>query len=170
MPDAAVSPVPKKRGPKTPEGKARSAMNALRHGLRAREFGMLPEDDPAEWTQHVLDLEAGYQPVDAIERKLVAAIAVAMWRELRADRYEAETLLGLPPRGPGRSHGGDPLVPAHAAALTTALRYQAGAGAATRRALRSFLEHRQAKPQGLLLPVGRHEPDMEKYTNDLSAP
>ena len=74
MPDTAVA-TPKKRGPKTPEGKARSKMNALRHGLRAREFGLLPEDDPAEWRQHVLDLEQGYGPVDATERKLVDAIA-----------------------------------------------------------------------------------------------
>ena len=37
---------PKKRGPKTPEDKARSSMNALKHGLRARSFGVLPEERP----------------------------------------------------------------------------------------------------------------------------
>ena len=125
---------PKKRGPKTPEGKARSRMNALKHGLRAREFGLLPEDDPAEWRQHVLDLEEGYGPVDATERKLVDAIAVAMWRELRADRFEAEVLTDIRPRMAGRSHGSDLQVPDHAAALTTALRYQGSAGMAARRA------------------------------------
>ena len=61
MPDAAVTTA-KKRGPKTPEGKARSAMNALKHGLRARDFVLLPEEDPEEWRQHVLDLEAGLRP------------------------------------------------------------------------------------------------------------
>ena len=74
-------------------------MNALKHGLRARDFALLPEDDPHEWRQHVLDLEQGYGPVDATEQKLVDAIAVAMWRELRADRFEAEVLTDIPPRG-----------------------------------------------------------------------
>ena len=169
MPDAAVA-TPKKRGPKTPEGKARSRMNALKHGLRAREFGLLPEDDPAEWRQHVLDLEQGYRPVDATERKLVDAIAVAMWRELRADRFEAEVLTDIRPRMAGRSHGSDLQVPDHAAALTTALRYQGSAGMAVRRATRAFLEHRKAKQAGLLLPACTREPEPRECTNDLSAP
>jgi hypothetical protein len=79
-------------------------------------------------------------------------------------------LMDIPPRGPDRSHGGDLNVPKHAAALTTALRYQASAGAATRRALRSFLEHRRAKQTGLLLPAGTREPATENYTNELAEP
>ena len=97
MPDAAIT-APKKRGPNTPEGKARSAMNALKHGLRARDFCLLPEEDPEEWRQHVQDLTEGYGPVDATEEKLVDAIAVAMWKEIRADRFEAEVLTDIPPR------------------------------------------------------------------------
>ena len=151
MPDAAVT-TPKKRGPKTPEGKARSAMNALKHGLRARDFVLLPEEDPQEWRQHVLDLEQGYGPVDATERKLVDAIAVAMWKEIRADRFEAEVLTDIPPRSTDRCHGSDLQVPDHAAALTTAIRYQGSAGMGARRAVRAFLEHRKAKQTGLLLP------------------
>ncbi len=34
-------------GPKTPEGKKASSMNALRHGLAARELVIRPEDRPA---------------------------------------------------------------------------------------------------------------------------
>src|SRR4051812_30598292 len=91
---------PTKRGPKTPEGKARSAQDALRHGLRARSFALLPEEDPAEWEQHLADLRAGYGPADAAEEKLVTALAVAMWKEARADRQEAEVLAAIPPWPP----------------------------------------------------------------------
>ena len=94
-------PAPKKRGPNTPEGKARSSMNALKHGLRARSFGILPEEDQAEWAQHVQDLRQGYGPVDAAEEKLVTAIAVAMWNEIRADRTLVETMAEIPPRRAG---------------------------------------------------------------------
>ena len=111
MPDAIPLRTAKKRGPNTPEGKARSARNALKHGLRARDFVLLPEEDPQEWRQHVLDLEQGYGPVDATERKLVDAIAVAMWKEIRADRFEAEVLTDIKPRSKDRSHGSDLQVP-----------------------------------------------------------
>ena len=117
MTDAAAlaSPdAPKKRGPNTPEGKARSAMNALKHGLRARAFGILPEEDKAEWAEHVRDLRAGYGPVDAAEEKLVTAIAVAMWNEIRADRTLVETMAEIPPCRPGRSHGTNLQEPRHA--------------------------------------------------------
>ena len=165
MPYTAVA-TPKKRGPNTPEGKARSRMNALKHGLRAREFGLLPEEDQAEWGQHVRDLEEGYGPEDATEKKLVASIAAAMWREIRADRMEAEVLVEIAPRHAGRSHGSDLQVPDHAASLNTAIRYQGSASMAVRRATRAFFEHRKAKLAGLLpAAVDR---DIEICTNELS--
>ena len=39
----------KSRGPKTPEGKARSAQNALKHGLRAQKCIVLPSENAAEF-------------------------------------------------------------------------------------------------------------------------
>ena len=123
MTAAATQPAaPKKRGSNTPEGKARSAMNALKHGLRTRQFGILPEEDKAEWARHVRDLHAGYGPVDAAEEKLVTAIAVAMWNEIRADRTLVETMAEIPPCRPGRSDGTDKQEPRHALSLGTAIR------------------------------------------------
>ena len=162
---ALASPAaPKKRGPNTPEGKARSRMNALKHGLRARAFGILPEEDQAEWAEHVHDLRAGYGPVDAAEEKLVTAIAVAMWKEIRADRVEADVMAEIPPCRPGRSHGTDMQEPRHALSLGTAIRYATAAGMATQRAQRAFLEHRKAKRAGLILPAT----ESEHCTNDFA--
>ncbi len=128
-------------------------MNALKHGLRARAFGILPEEDKAEWAEHVRDLRAGYGPVDAAEEKLVTAIAVAMWNEIRADRTLVETMAEIPPRRPGRSHGTNLQKPENVRSLGTALRYMTAAGMATQRAQRAFLAHRKAKCLGLLVPA-----------------
>ena len=148
MPDAA----PRPRGPATPEGKARSARNALRHGLRARTFGILPGEDQGEWNRHLDELRQGYGPVDDTEVKLVEAIAAAMWNEIRADRTLAEVMVAIPPLDEGRPHGGDLQVPAYALSLSTALRYMTAASMATQRAQRAFLAHRKAVRDGLLGP------------------
>jgi hypothetical protein len=145
MTQSDPAPAPRKRGPKTPEGKAHSSRNALKHGLRARTFGILPEEDQTEWAEYLQDLRAGYGPVDAAEEKLVAALAAAMWHEVRADRQQAEVLAAIPPLGPGRPHGGDLQEPRHALSLNTALRYLTAAGMATQRAQRAFLAHRKAR-------------------------
>ena len=167
MPSAA--PTTRKRGPSTPEGKARSSMNALRHGLRARTFALLPEEDPAEWAQHLADLRAGYGPLDDAEEKLVTAMAVAMWKEIRADRQEAEVLAAIPPLAEGRPCGGDLQPAEHALSLTTAIRYASSAGMAVQRAQRAFLAHRKAKQQGLLAATATPVAANENRTNDLSA-
>src|SRR4051794_24361360 len=148
---SAASPAAKKRGPKAPEGKARSRMNAVKHGLRARSFALLSEESAEEWAEHVAELRQGYGPVDATEEKLVAAIAVAMWNEIRADRTLAETMAAIPPAGPGCSHGTDMQEPAHACATGTAIRYMTAASMASQRAQRAFIAHRKAKQAGLIL-------------------
>ena len=171
-PALADPPAPKKRGPNTPEGKARSSMNALKHGLRARSFGILPEEDQAEWAQHVQDLRQGYRPVDAAEEKLVTAIAVAMWNEIRADRTLVETMAEIPPCRPGRSHGTNMQEPENARSLGTAIRYMTAAGMASQRAQRAFFQHRKAKRDDLIVPAAEPEaiPANQNGTNEFPAP
>ncbi|MFO1046845.1 MAG: hypothetical protein U1E52_02955 [Geminicoccaceae bacterium] len=145
-----VAAAAKKRGPKTPEGKARSKMNALRHGLRAREFGLLPEEDPAEWAVHLAEVHAGLGPREPYEEQLSTAVAVAMWLEIRADRVECDVMAEIAPL-PERHHGGDLKDPANATSLGTAIRYRTGAGMAVQRAQRAFYAYRKARQDGLVV-------------------
>jgi hypothetical protein len=74
----------KSRGPRTPEGKARSAQNALKHGMRAQKHLVL-SDLPLEPA-----LVEELAPVGALQTVLAQRVAVAAWRLARADRLEME--------------------------------------------------------------------------------
>jgi hypothetical protein len=78
------------RGPKTLEGKARAAQNALRHGLRAEKRVVLPEEDADEFAGLEAAMIAELAPVGALQTVLARRGAVAAWRLARADRIEAE--------------------------------------------------------------------------------
>jgi hypothetical protein len=139
------SPTENRRGPRTPEGKARSARNALRHGLRAARFYLLPHEDAEEFAALVDELRRVHAPRDPVELLYVDAIAVAIWRELRADRLEAETMSDLPPPEPERGFGSDLGNPGARACLATIVRYRAAAQAEHRRALALLREHRRQR-------------------------
>ena len=55
------------RGPKTPEGKARAAQNALKHGLRAQKHVVLPEEDGREFAALVAAFIEELSPVGALQ-------------------------------------------------------------------------------------------------------
>jgi hypothetical protein len=78
------------RGPRTPEGKARAAQNALKHGMRAQKHLVLPDGDAAEFAGLEATLLEGLAPVGALQAVLARRIALAAWRLARADRIEAE--------------------------------------------------------------------------------
>ena len=82
----------KSTGPRTEEGKARVAQNALKHGLLAGD-AVLPGEDPAEFEAQLAALEADIQPVGALERELVRQIADAQWRMRRLSRLETAYLI-----------------------------------------------------------------------------
>jgi hypothetical protein len=81
----------KSRGPKTPEGRAVSSMNALRHGLCAKALVLTNEDAEAfqEMRNSYLD---EFQPVGATELHLLNEMVSAMWRQCRAWGVETAML------------------------------------------------------------------------------
>jgi hypothetical protein len=78
------------RGPKTPEGKARSAQNALKHGLRAQRFVVMGDEKAAEFAALETALADELAPDGALQALLAGRIARAAWRLERAERIEAE--------------------------------------------------------------------------------
>jgi hypothetical protein len=80
----------KSRGPKTPEGKARSAQNALKHGLRAEQFVLLHDEDAGAFQAMADALADDLAPVGALQALLARRLVVAAWRLERADRIECQ--------------------------------------------------------------------------------
>ena len=78
----------KSTGPRTPEGKARSSQNAIKHGLLARD-AVMADEDPAEYDRQLQILEENLFPKNAIEFELVLQIADSRWRLRRITRIEA---------------------------------------------------------------------------------
>ena len=74
-------------GPITPEGKARSSANAIRHGLLARQI-VLPFEDRAQYLELLAALEAEHQPEGPLETYLVHQMASSQWRLQRLTRIE----------------------------------------------------------------------------------
>ena len=74
-------------GPRTVEGKARSSMNAVKHGLRSRQ-PLLADEDPAEFHELRDRLVEALAP-DGVHEELLVDDAVALvWRLQRLHRVE----------------------------------------------------------------------------------
>ena len=82
-------------GSATAAGKARAALNAVRHGLSGRTFFLLADEDAAEFAAHEAMWLAVWAPRDLHEREAALAAIRAMWREIRADRLEVAVLSDL---------------------------------------------------------------------------
>jgi hypothetical protein len=66
-------------GPRTPEGKRRSCLNAVRHGLTGLTV-VLPTDDLAAYRAFVAEFHETLQPVGLLERAAAQTIADTHWR------------------------------------------------------------------------------------------
>ena len=74
-------------GPKTTEGKANSAQNALRHGLRS-DLPVLPGESPEDWEAHRAGVVRSLAPAGALESELACRVALCLWRLRRVAAYE----------------------------------------------------------------------------------
>ena len=74
-------------GPRTAKGKARSARNALKHGLTAGEV-LLPTEEAGVFNAFSEGLRASLAPVGELESMLVERIVVSAWRWRRVVRLE----------------------------------------------------------------------------------
>ena len=77
----------KSTGPRTPEGRARSSRNALKHGL-ASEHAVLDTEDRKLFDQLLSSYRADLQPDGPLESDLVDQIAIAAWRLRRFRKFE----------------------------------------------------------------------------------
>ena len=76
-------------GPRSPEGKARSAQNARKHGFAAAYFTVVRLEDEENVTTLTEEAVEYYNPVNSQERIAVERIALAQHAMFRAARLEA---------------------------------------------------------------------------------
>jgi len=74
-------------GPRSLEGKKRSSMNSLQHGLRS-EKPVISGESESQWLEHLSMVEDSLCPANALERHIVGQIALTSWRQFRLVRYE----------------------------------------------------------------------------------
>ncbi len=117
------------RGPVTATGKARSARNALKHGLTARHGVVLDGEDAPAFQAMAERLLADLAPAGELAAFLAGDLAAAIWRTGRARRLELQAFAGDAP---------DP------DKLNLALRY---GGSASRELYRALRAARPPRPQ-----------------------
>ena len=81
----------KSSGPTSVEGKKKSSMNAVTHGIFSN-IAILPGEDEAFIQKLREDILTTYQPQDTMERCLVDRIYIAMMRQVRLCQAEAAKL------------------------------------------------------------------------------
>ena len=78
----------KSHGPTTEAGKAKSSLNALKHGFAAEINVLIDPDDSDEWNAHLAGYYDSYRPTNYAERDLVDQIASIRWRQSRLATIE----------------------------------------------------------------------------------
>ncbi len=81
----------KSTGPRTPDGKAVVAQNAVKHGLLARQ-AVLKDEDPQEFDLHRIRMLQNLAPAGPEQEMLAERIVAVWWRLKRAERMQDEAL------------------------------------------------------------------------------
>ena len=81
-------------GPRTPQGKARSAINATKHGLTARKYFVAEGESAAEFEKLRQNVLAQFPPRDELEKHVVERLIELLWKWKRAQRIETAALSG----------------------------------------------------------------------------
>ena len=77
----------KSTGPTSFAGRARSAQNAMLHGL-CSIFFVLPSESQEKYNAFLQGYIDSWKPVDAVEQEMVAKMAQSMWMSERAVRFQ----------------------------------------------------------------------------------
>ena len=81
----------KSTGPRTPEGRAVSKMNALRHGLLS-EAALLPDEDEDQFDAFRAGMLQQLRPAGELEELLADRVVATAWRLRRAAQIEVQLL------------------------------------------------------------------------------
>ena len=144
--DAPTASPPRATGPVTAGGKARSAMNATRHGICAARPTFGPDADPGGLDALRVALVARYRPQDAAEAHWVEELVFTAWRQQQLRVLEAAVLARAMAQGSEAEASNLP-------SLATVIRYRARLDRDWRRAGEALHELRRARER--LLPRAR---------------
>ena len=129
----------KSRGPKTPEGKARSSQNALKHGLRGQKHMLLPGESAAEYQRLEAALLEELAPEGALQAVLARASSPPLGGSSASSEIETEVFAWNQLGGSGHSLGLALIRDCNnARAFDTLLRYRGGTLAEFWRALKTL--------------------------------
>ena len=139
----------KSTGPRTPEGKAKSKLNAVSHGFGAATF-FLDEENPDDFYGLLADLVRELQPATHVQQILVEKMAHNQWLSLRAIRLQSRTLRFHMERV-------DDPVPQDLALL---IRYQTAADRAFHKAHTEFLKSKKQSENQEIGFVSQNPPEV----------
>jgi hypothetical protein len=164
----------KSKGPKTPEGKARSAQNALKHGLRAQKHMVLPSENAAEFAELEAALIEELAPEGSLQAALAQRVVSAVWRLSRAERLEADLFAENQLAGWSLGHALIRDCNGGARSFDTLLRYRGGTLAELWRALRTLkaLQAERREQEALEAPRTQRpdEPERSGSPDDSGRP